>query len=147
MNYETIEYEIIEDGIGVLSLNRPRRYNSVNQKMAEELEDFWRERLYDLDTHVIILKGNGTDTLGDSWDAGVLDYSLNYEIDFEAMKPSAFLLIGQLLTFNNPDFGIPGLFGEIVGYAVSLGIWALIIIISYTVITKLIPTIQGGVEN
>jgi len=40
MNYETIEYEIAEDGIGVLSLNRPRRYNSVNEEMAEELESF-----------------------------------------------------------------------------------------------------------
>ncbi len=59
MNYETIEYEIVEDGIGVVSLNRPRRYNSVNEKMAEELESFWRDRLYDLDTHVIILRGNG----------------------------------------------------------------------------------------
>ncbi|MFH1081977.1 MAG: enoyl-CoA hydratase/isomerase family protein [Pseudomonadota bacterium] len=59
MDYETIEYEIIEDGIGVLSLNRPRRYNSVDVQMAEELEAFWRDRLYDLDTHVIILRGNG----------------------------------------------------------------------------------------
>jgi len=59
MNYETIEYEIAEDGIGILSLNRPRRYNSVNEEMAEELESFWRDRLYDLDTHVIILRGNG----------------------------------------------------------------------------------------
>ena len=59
MNYETIEYEIVEDGIGVLSLNRPRRYNSVNEEMAEELESFWRDRLYDLDTHVIILRGKG----------------------------------------------------------------------------------------
>ena len=59
MKYETIEYEIIEDGIGVLSLNRPRRFNSINEEMAEELESFWRDRLYDLDTHVIILRGNG----------------------------------------------------------------------------------------
>jgi len=59
MDYETIEYHIIEDGIGMLSLNRPRRYNSVNQQMAEELEAFWRDRLVDLDTHVIVLKGNG----------------------------------------------------------------------------------------
>ena len=59
MDYETIEYHIIDDGIGMLSLNRPRRYNSVNQKMAEELEAFWRDRLNDLDTHVIVLKGNG----------------------------------------------------------------------------------------
>ncbi|MBW1783010.1 MAG: enoyl-CoA hydratase/isomerase family protein [Deltaproteobacteria bacterium] len=59
MNYENIVYEVVEEGIGVLSLNRPRRYNAVNQQMAEELEDFWRDRQYDLDTHVIILKGNG----------------------------------------------------------------------------------------
>jgi len=59
MHYETIAYETAEPGIGVLSLNRPRRYNSVNQQMAEELEDFWRDRLYDLDTHVMILRGNG----------------------------------------------------------------------------------------
>ena len=59
MNYETIEYEVVEDGIGVISLNRPRRFNSVNEEMAKELESFWRDRLYDLDTHVIILRGNG----------------------------------------------------------------------------------------
>ena len=59
MNYETIEYEFKEEGIGILSLNRPRRYNSVSHQMMEELEAFWKERLYDLDTHVIILKGNG----------------------------------------------------------------------------------------
>jgi len=59
MDYETIAYEVLEPGIGLLSLDRPRRYNAVNAKMAEELEDFWRERRHDLDTHVIVLKGNG----------------------------------------------------------------------------------------
>ena len=59
MNYETIEYKTEDEGIGILSLNRPRRYNLVNHQMMEEMEDFWKKRLYDLDTHVIILKGNG----------------------------------------------------------------------------------------
>ena len=59
MDYETIEYEVKEEGIGTLSLNRPRKYNSVNHQMLEELESFWKERLYDLDTHVIILIGKG----------------------------------------------------------------------------------------
>ena len=59
MSYETIEYEVIEEGIGVLSLNRPDKYNAVNLTMTEELHDFWGERQYDLKTHVIILKGNG----------------------------------------------------------------------------------------
>jgi enoyl-CoA hydratase/carnithine racemase len=59
MNYENIEYEAVEAGIGVLSLNRPRKYNAVNIAMMEELEAFWKERLYDLETHVVVLKGNG----------------------------------------------------------------------------------------
>ncbi|MGM0663031.1 MAG: enoyl-CoA hydratase/isomerase family protein [Thermodesulfobacteriota bacterium] len=59
MAWETIEYVETEPGIGLLSLNRPRRYNAVDWKMMEELEAFWRERLYDLDTHVIVLRGNG----------------------------------------------------------------------------------------
>ena len=59
MGFETIEYSLAEDGRGVLALNRPRKYNLVNHQMMEELEEFWKERLNDLDTHVIIIKGNG----------------------------------------------------------------------------------------
>jgi len=59
MDYETIEYEVVEPGIGVLSLNRPRIYNSVNYRMMEEIESFWQERLHDQDTHVVVLRGNG----------------------------------------------------------------------------------------
>lgn len=59
MNYQTIEYEIVEPGIGVLSLNRPRRYNAVDSQMAGELEAFWRDCRDDLKTHVIVLRGNG----------------------------------------------------------------------------------------
>jgi len=59
MGYETILFECEESGIGVLSLNRPRRLNMVNYKMMEELEQFWRERKEDLATHVIVLKGMG----------------------------------------------------------------------------------------
>jgi enoyl-CoA hydratase/carnithine racemase len=57
--FKTIEYEVLEKGIGLLSLNRPRKFNAVNQEMMEELETFWAERLADLDTHVIVLRGNG----------------------------------------------------------------------------------------
>jgi len=40
MSYETITYETPEKGIGILSLNRPKAYNAVNQKMVEEKS--WR---------------------------------------------------------------------------------------------------------
>lgn len=96
----------------------------------------------------ILLKANGTySSVYESWLNDVLDYSITYEIDFEAMKPSAFMLIGQLLTFQNPDFGLPDILENTIGYALSLGIWLVIALIAYTIITKLIPTIQGGIEN
>ncbi|HPS59496.1 MAG TPA: enoyl-CoA hydratase/isomerase family protein [Spirochaetota bacterium] len=59
MEYKTIQYETPMKGIMQLSLNRPESYNAVNNLMMEELEDFWRTRLYDLETIVVILKGNG----------------------------------------------------------------------------------------
>ncbi len=59
MDFQTIQYETVEPGIGLLSLNRPRRYNSVDSRMMEELEAFWRQRQLDLDTRVIVLRGNG----------------------------------------------------------------------------------------
>ncbi len=59
MEYKTIQFDIVKKGIGHLRLNRPEAYNAVNHLMMEELEAFWRERLYDLDTVVVILTGNG----------------------------------------------------------------------------------------
>ena len=59
LEYETIEYKELEKGIGQIALNRPRRFNSVSIRMMEELEHFWSDKQHDLDTHVLILCGNG----------------------------------------------------------------------------------------
>jgi enoyl-CoA hydratase/carnithine racemase len=57
--YNSISWEMVEEGIGLLTLNRPEAYNAVNGEMLDELENFWRVRLYDLDTRVIIMRGAG----------------------------------------------------------------------------------------
>ncbi len=59
MDYETITWTIPEDGIGELALNRPRRYNSVNQRMLEEIEDLWAGLKRNREVLVVILKGSG----------------------------------------------------------------------------------------
>lgn len=59
MDYRTIEISTVEKGIMELRLNRPENYNAVNHLMMEELEHFWLSKLYDLDTTVVILRGNG----------------------------------------------------------------------------------------
>ena len=95
----------------------------------------------------IILHALENETIGESFDNGELGYSISYEIDFEAMKPSAWMLIGQLITFQAPNFGLPTIIEQIVSYTFSLGVWIVVALIAYTIITKLIPTIQGGVEG
>ena len=57
--YNSISWEIVDEGIGLLTLNRPEAYNAVDGEMLDELETFWRVRLYDLDTRVIIMRGAG----------------------------------------------------------------------------------------
>jgi len=59
LDYETIEYRELDAGIGEIALNRPRRYNAVSLQMMEELEHFWQQRQHDLNTHVLLLSGNG----------------------------------------------------------------------------------------
>ena len=66
--YKTINYETPEKGIGILTLNRPQVYNATNLKMWKELTDFWRERLFDLDTKVIVLRGSGEKGFCGGWD-------------------------------------------------------------------------------
>ena len=59
MIYETFEFQQLEKGIGMIALNRPRQYNSINVQIMEELAHFWMEKQQDLHTHVLILRGNG----------------------------------------------------------------------------------------
>ena len=56
---KTITYKVYEKGIGLLSLNRPRKFNAVNAEMVRELEIFWADRMDDPETHVVVLRGSG----------------------------------------------------------------------------------------
>ena len=53
---ETISYRT-EGRIGYLTLNRPGKYNALNQRMVAELGQFWHERRYDDSVGVIVLDG------------------------------------------------------------------------------------------
>jgi len=57
--YETIALEYAEDGILLLTLNRPHRLNAVSLGMLDELLDLWGTLREDLETRVVILRGAG----------------------------------------------------------------------------------------
>lgn len=59
MEYREIIWNVVEDGIGEITLNRPRRFNSVSYRMMEELEDVWAKLRRDAGIVVVILRGSG----------------------------------------------------------------------------------------
>jgi enoyl-CoA hydratase len=56
MAYETLLYDK-EDGIAVLTLNRPDSLNSVNTKMQAEMKEIWDDIEQDKNVRVVIITG------------------------------------------------------------------------------------------
>jgi enoyl-CoA hydratase len=57
--YKTINFQELEEGIGILTLNRPERLNALNFEMIEELHDLLSELEWNIDLRVLILTGEG----------------------------------------------------------------------------------------
>jgi enoyl-CoA hydratase len=60
MRYESIVFELEENGLGILTLNEPETLNAHSKKMRKELLAFWRERQNDDGCRVVIMTGAGT---------------------------------------------------------------------------------------
>src|SRR4030043_1275031 len=58
MSFETILIEK-RDKIGILTLNRPQKFNTFNTRLAEELNAALRQLDEDAEVRVIIIKGSG----------------------------------------------------------------------------------------
>ncbi|MFW9898218.1 MAG: enoyl-CoA hydratase/isomerase family protein [Candidatus Thorarchaeota archaeon] len=59
MNFNTIKFELKENGIGILTLNRPEKLNAISFQMEEELHDCLDNLMVDIDCRVVILRGEG----------------------------------------------------------------------------------------
>ena len=59
MELETIKFELREDGIGILTLNRPDKLNALNFQMIEDLHSILDGLMVNLDCRVLILKAAG----------------------------------------------------------------------------------------
>ena len=59
MEYKTIKFELKENGIGVLSLNRPKKLNAISFQMEEELHHILDQLMVNLECRVLILRGEG----------------------------------------------------------------------------------------
>ena len=58
MSYDTIEYSV-QDGVAIITLNRPELYNALNQLMYQELLSAFETIRTDKAVRAVILTGNG----------------------------------------------------------------------------------------
>ncbi len=59
MEFETIKFELREDGIGILTLNRPEQLNAMNFQMSEELHSLYDHLMTNLNCRVLLLRAEG----------------------------------------------------------------------------------------
>jgi len=59
MNFETINFELQPNGIGIITLNRPEKLNAISFQMEEDLHELLDHLMTNLDCRVIILKAEG----------------------------------------------------------------------------------------
>lgn len=59
MNFETINFELLPSGIGIITLNRPEKLNALSFQMIKDLHTLLDHLMTNLDCRVVILKANG----------------------------------------------------------------------------------------
>ncbi len=59
MNLETIKFELRDDGVSILTLNRPNKLNAISLQMIEDFHTILDNLMINLDWRVVILKGEG----------------------------------------------------------------------------------------
>lgn len=100
-----------------------------------------------LDVKVFIYTANLSWTLEESWDNGELKVYTSYDIDWTKTGTSMWTVLMRLMTFQNPDLGIGGVGGLIIGTGLALFLWANVAILVYAIITAVIPFIPGWRGN
>ncbi|MFW9818807.1 MAG: enoyl-CoA hydratase/isomerase family protein [Candidatus Thorarchaeota archaeon] len=59
MELKTVKFEILENGIGILTLNRPEKLNAISFQMEEELHQIFDNLMINLECRVLIFRGEG----------------------------------------------------------------------------------------
>ena len=59
MAYETVVFDVGDDHVATITLDRPEVLNSFNQTMLDEFADIWRRCRTDDTIHAVVLRANG----------------------------------------------------------------------------------------
>lgn len=59
MGFETVNFELGDDKVATLTLNRPERLNAFNRRMCEEIRDIWNSVREDPLVNSVVLRAQG----------------------------------------------------------------------------------------
>ena len=59
MNFEDMLFEVGEDHVATVTLNRPEAYNSFTRKMSEEMLHVWKTVRETDDIHSVVIRAAG----------------------------------------------------------------------------------------
>jgi len=82
-------------------------------------------------------------SISDAYWSGELSYDLSHEVNWNATNVNAFTILGQLLTFQNPNLGITGTGGTILNILIASPFWVMTAILIIKLIQSIIPFIRG----
>jgi enoyl-CoA hydratase/carnithine racemase len=106
MEFETLLYEE-DDGVAIVTLNRPDVLNAFNQQMQTELRDVWRSLRSNDDVRVIVLTGAGEKAFcsGIDRDEGIAeDYLSNEENRYKMQSQTG--PVSTPFMYNDPGVNI-----------------------------------------
>lgn len=92
-NYETLLFDQIDDGVGRVTLNRPKRANAISQHMLRELDNLCERIRTNKDLRVVIVTGAGVafssgfdlKDQADNMPRGVAEWTPVLEADFKGI--------------------------------------------------------------
>ena len=112
-NYKTMKFDRRDNGVVVVSLNRPERMNAVNGTMHSELATFSRDFANDRELRVMVLTGEGK-AFSSGGDFGPGD-SIGSNPDAPPMMIEARQIVDHILECEKP------IISAVNGYAMGLG--------------------------
>ena len=112
-NYETMRIDRRDDGIAVVTLNRPERLNAVNGRMHAELATFSRDFANDREMRVLVLTGEGR-AFSAGGDFGPGD-AIGSNPEGPTMMVEARQIVDHILECEKP------MIAAVNGYAMGLG--------------------------
>lgn len=59
MNFRTLKFDLQENGIGILTFNRPEKANAISFEMVEELHSLFDQLETNLDCRILIIRAEG----------------------------------------------------------------------------------------